>query len=332
MWSAKPKRDTNVCRVGYRQWRLLGQPDNTSATVNAQLDRWTAFLDSWEAALQEDREVIVTMDANIDHLTWRMTDSLPPHSSSVRLKPLIEALFTRIIPLGVSQLVTGATRMERGQPRTGLDHLYSNKTEKLSSVQTFFSGVSDHKILKVTRFSKTFKQLPIFVKKRTFKDFDDEAFKEKLKVCGLEEIFSCLNVNTAAEILTNKLTGVLDDMAPIKKIQTRTNYAPWLSKETKKLKEAREFAQEKAAKTDSPDDWRWFRALRNQVTAKKVEDKKKWEERKLDLEKNNATEVWKTVKGWLGWGYIWNPNATILRRKDGDKSSRTIFCYEQIFP
>ena len=120
-----------VC-VGYRQWGLLGQPDNTSATVNAQLDRWTAFLDSWEAALQEDREVIVTMDANIDHLTWRMTDSLPPHSSSVRLKPLIEALFTRIIPLGVSQLVTGATRMERGQPRTGLDHLYSNKTEKLS--------------------------------------------------------------------------------------------------------------------------------------------------------------------------------------------------------
>ena len=105
----------------YRQWRLLGQPDNTSASGPEQLARWTVFLDKWEKALQEDKEVIVIMDANIDHLTWRMNDSLPPHSSSFRLKSLIDALFTRIIPMGVTQLVTGATRMERGQPRTGLD-------------------------------------------------------------------------------------------------------------------------------------------------------------------------------------------------------------------
>ena len=50
-----------VC-VGYRQWRLVGQPDNTSATVNAQLARWSVFLDKWEVALQEDKEVIVAMD------------------------------------------------------------------------------------------------------------------------------------------------------------------------------------------------------------------------------------------------------------------------------
>ena len=111
----------------------------------------------------------MTMDANIDHLTWRMNDSLPPHSSSFRLKSLIDALFTRIIPLGVTQLVTGATRMERGQPRTGLDHVYTNKVEKLSALQIFFTGISDHKLLKVTRFTKSFKDLPRFVKKRTFK-------------------------------------------------------------------------------------------------------------------------------------------------------------------
>ena len=64
-------------------------------------------------------------------------------------KSLINELFDRIIPHGVSQLVTGATRIERGQPRTGLDHLYSNKPEKLSSVQTHLTGMSDHKLLKV---------------------------------------------------------------------------------------------------------------------------------------------------------------------------------------
>ena len=144
------------------------------------------LFDNWEKAILEDKEVIVALDANLDHLTWRLQDNLPSHSSSVRLKSLIEALFTRIIPLGVTQLVTGATRMERGHPKTGLDHLYTNKIEKLSSVQTYLTGTSDHKLLKVVRFSRSFKQLPRYVKKRSFKGFDNNAFKNLIEVCGLE--------------------------------------------------------------------------------------------------------------------------------------------------
>ena len=192
--------------MGYRQWCLLGQSDNSSTSVHEQLARWTVFLDKWEKALAEDKEVIVALDANIDHLTWRMQDSLPPHSSSVRLKPLIDALFTRIIPLGVTQLVNGSTRMDTGQPRTILDHLYTNKVDKLSSVQTLFTGTSDHKLLKVIRFTRSFKHLPRYVKKRVFKEFDDDAFKHSISECGLEEIFSCTNVNEATETLTNKIT------------------------------------------------------------------------------------------------------------------------------
>ena len=86
------------------------------------------------------------LDANIDFLTWRNADHLPAYHSSNRLKSLIDALFDRIIPLGVSQLVTGATRIERGQPRAGLDHLYSNRPEKLSSVQTYYTGMSYYKL------------------------------------------------------------------------------------------------------------------------------------------------------------------------------------------
>ena len=185
-----------VC-VGYRQWRLLGQSNSESASVPAQLARWTVFLDMWERAMQEDKEVIVTLDANIDHLTWRQQDSLPQHSSSVKLKSLIEALFTRIIPLGVTQLVTGATRMEREQPKTGLDRVYTNKVDKLSAIETFFTGASDHKLLKVIRFTKAFKHLPRYVRKRTFKAFNEDAFKLRISECGLSEILSCTDVDQA---------------------------------------------------------------------------------------------------------------------------------------
>ena len=78
--------------------------------------------------------MVVALDANLDFLTWR-SDSLPPQHSSVKLKALIAALFERILPLGITPLVTGATRLERGQPRAGPDHVYTNKPEKLSSIQ-----------------------------------------------------------------------------------------------------------------------------------------------------------------------------------------------------
>ena len=296
-----------VC-VGYRQWRLLGQTDNNSASVQEQFNRWSAFLEKWESALGENKEVIVTLDANLDHLTWRNTQGLPTHHSSVRLKSLVDALFDRIIPMGVTQLVTGATRIERGQPRSGLDHLYSNRSEKLSSVQTLFTGVSDHKLLKVTRYSKSFKNLPRFVKKRSFKNFDEDLFKDKIRECGWDDVYSCSNVDTAAELLTGKITDILDEMAPIKKFQTRTKYAPWLSNETKHLITERESAQQKASQSDSQEDWRVFRSLRNQVTSKSREDKKNWQEMKLDPRENNSTDIWSTVRGWLGWGTAGTPS------------------------
>ena len=149
-----------VC-VGYRQWQLVGQGDSSSGTVPQQLVRLLRFLEMWEKAIGEDKEVIVTLDANIYFLTWR-SDNLPPSHISSKLRPLTDASFDQIIPLGVSQLVTGATRLMRGQPQSGLDHLYRTKPEKLSAVQTFITCLSDHKLIKVTRFAKSFRQNPIY--------------------------------------------------------------------------------------------------------------------------------------------------------------------------
>ena len=188
-------------------------------------------------ALQEDNEVIVTMDANIDHLTWTSQDTLPPHSSSVRLKSLIDELFKRILSIGVSQVVRGATRIQRGQPESGLDHVYTNKVEKLSDVETHLTGTSDHKLLKFIRFSRAFKHLPRYIQKRSFKDFDVENFRVSINNSGLDEVLLCTDPNVAAEMLTQKINYVLDFMAPVKIFQTKTNYVPWMSKETKLLKQ-----------------------------------------------------------------------------------------------
>ena len=86
-------------------------------------------------------------------------------------------------------------------------------------------------------------------------------------------------------------------MAPVTKFQTMGNYVPWMSKDTKSLKNQRENLSKTATDTDHPDDWRQYRAMRNRVTSKLRQDKQKWEKEKLEVEKNDSTGVWKTVKG-----------------------------------
>ena len=103
------KRKILVCNA-YREWKHLYQADNSSGSMKAQQERWGKFLDQWERALNENREVIVGMDANIDFLKWT-SDSLPAN-----IQALVTDLFSRIFPLGVSQVVTTPTRLWPGQP------------------------------------------------------------------------------------------------------------------------------------------------------------------------------------------------------------------------
>ena len=89
-------------------------------------------------------------------------------------------------------------------------------------------------------------------------------------------------------------------MAPVSEIQTRNNYAPWLSEGTKLLKEERSAAQDKAASTDDPEDWRQYRSIRTQVTAMGRADKAAWEKQKLD-HTGKSSDLWKQSRvGLIG--------------------------------
>ena len=90
-----------ICNM-YREWGYLRQSDKSSHSLPAQMERWRIFIEKWEQALSEDKEVIVTGDVNINSLKW-MRDDLSPSDSAAKLRPLTELLFEKIIHLGVSQ-------------------------------------------------------------------------------------------------------------------------------------------------------------------------------------------------------------------------------------
>ena len=78
-----------------------------------------------------------------------------------------------------------------------------------------------------------------------------------------------------------KLNGILDRLAPVKTIQVRKNYAPWLSPATKQLMNDRDIAQNRASVTNLTKDWEHYRQLRNQVNKNLKSEKCLWRANEL---------------------------------------------------
>ena len=155
-----------------------------------------------------------------------------------------------------------------------------------------FAGGSDHKLVKVTRYAKSLKRNVRYVKKRSFKNFRREDFQAAVRQLSWWDVYNCQDPNEAAKLLTDKLSVILDTLAPVKTIQVRNKYAPWLSQNTKELMKERNAAQETASKTRDLDDWRKYKSLRNQATSKMKQERMTWEKMKLDGSKNNPNSLW----------------------------------------
>ena len=111
---------------------------------------------------------------------------------------------------------------------------------------------------------------------------NEKSFIEDVRKASWWSVYRCEDANEAAEIFTHKLTEILDRHAPVKVFQTRTNFAPWLSEETKQLMQERDRAQIWASSSSRKEDWSNYRVLRNKVTKKLKIDKINWQKTKLE--------------------------------------------------
>ena len=123
-------------------------------------------------------------------------------------------------------------------------------------------------------------------------------------------------------MFTDALTSILDEMAPIKKFEVWSKYAPWLSASTKQKISERDLAQEKAARTGETEDWKIYKKLRNNINNTLKKEKKLWHIKKINDCEENSSNIWRNVKDWLGWNTGGPPTQLIingeLKTKPGD--------------
>ena len=202
-------------------------------------------------------------DFNLNH--FKFTDA-------GQLQPLVDLLNADIYPHGVHQCVQGATHSWPGQTDSCIDLIFTNTPDKIGPAHAQVRGSSDHRIVFVTKHAKNIKQNIRYVKKRSYKNFNEQEFRTAVKNIKWYEVYSCQDVDLAVDIFTGKLTEILDRMAPVKKFQVRTKYAAWVSDSTKEKIKERDAAQLKAATTQLNEDWNKYKMLRNDLSVVKKKD------------------------------------------------------------
>ena len=168
------------------------------------------------------------------------------------LKELSNKVQDFLLEENSDQLVKDITRSElvAGNVQTScIDHCYSDVKEKILGPYVEGVGESDHLGIRILKYSKNPPSNPRVIKRRVYKNFSTEDFLWDIFHSNINNsVTSHDNIETAAEAFRNEFKAILDFHAPVKTIQVRRNYCPYIKEETKVMMKERAVLQEEASK------------------------------------------------------------------------------------
>ena len=107
------------------------------------------------------------------------------------------------------------------------------------------------------------------------------------------------DVEKAAETFTDVFVDILNKHAPLKIIQNRSNYVPYISKEIRNIMKNRDELKVASASSGDQEQYSEYKKKRNEVTTKLKEAKTAYYREKFN-ENCNSGEMWKMTYQILG--------------------------------
>ena len=181
------------------------------------------------------------------------------------------------------------------------------------------------------RYAKSIRSLPNYIRKRSFKNFVPSDFIAAVQQVRWLDVYLCTDVDKAVKLLSNKITTILDQMAPMKTVQVRTNYNPWLSQQTKDLMIERDRLQKSAAETENQDEWNKYKVLRNHINNRLRTEERQWQKLKISDCGKDSSKLWKSIKTILNWNSSGSPSQLFHNGKLVTKSQEVASTQNQFF-
>ena len=136
--------------------------------------------------------------------------------------------------LGWKQLIKHPTRITC-HTSTLIDHIITNCEEKVTQSGVIDTSLSDHQLIFCTRKIKrvktnNHKQISF----RSLKNYSKENFERELKNIAFPNYEKFSDVNSAYSNLVNKITQVINNLAPYKTVRVKNQSNEWFDGELAK--------------------------------------------------------------------------------------------------
>ena len=286
------KSKTHYVNFFYREWKNSVTGKNDYA---AQLADLSLLSDIWRRCLAEDKDFVAMGDANVCAMQWDQ-----PGYTHAQLADIIKDF---MLEENCCQVVDNYTRIRLVDgiiQRSCLDHVLVNCVDKISSVEIHGVGKSDHMGILTTKYSREVKKYTKTFKKRVYRNFDPIEFVNDIRLAKQRGKFDQIHNTKDIEVAGAVFSEVLDKHAPIKVIQNRRNYVPYLSAEIKKLMAERDLFKQEAARYGDAVSYNKYKELRNKITSLQRKAESTYYSEKYQDPKCSAKEMWKLTYQALG--------------------------------
>ena len=231
-------------------------------------------------------EVYILGDLNIN----LSTNNKQPSS------PLLKQYKDFLCTYGLKQLVKSPTRITCSSSSI-IDHVITNSNEKVSECGVIDIGISDHEMIFCTR--KLVRNRPginKYINSRSLKNYSPALFEEALKDLDFPNYQNYDDVNLAYTDFVEKLSRVIDSVAPIKQSKIRNNSQEWFDREIAESIAIREKHHKTFQKTKLQTDHDIYKASKNDVMKLIKRKKRTYFQNKLTDNVGKPKELWKTLK------------------------------------
>ena len=227
IWIRVGGRGKNSTLIGgiYREFTLIhDQAPGNSGDLQQQKLRWKKFTGQWKSAAQS-KSCWVIGDTNLNYLKWDNPDMDDEY--------MIDLVKENIEVENFVQVVEKPTRFWPNTESSLLDQIWTNMPESLIKVKNIVRAGSDHNVVTATIRIKGKHIGAGETIARYMRGFDEKTYKNKVKDVDWSRLYSQTKINVAYGIFKEKLLDILNNLAPLRKLQIRKKITPWVSMSTK---------------------------------------------------------------------------------------------------
>ena len=305
------KSKTHFVNFYYREWKSCVSGENST---DYQLHCLTKLMDIWRRCTEGDKDFIALGDMNL--CAKEMDNPAYIHNN------LSDVVNDFMIEEGCHQMVEEITRVRAvggTVQRSCLDHITVNCLSKMNRCEVHGVGQSDHLGIMVTKYSRELRQTARTTRKRVYKNFNHTEFLEDIRKAKREGQFAKIietnDIETAGNTFTDVFTSILDKHAPIKVVQNRKHYVPYISPELKREMLERDDLKRNAANSGNIEDFDLYKLKRNEISTKLKSAKAEYYKSKFSEDSLSPGDVWKTAFQLLGKSKSEFPSQILIGKK-----------------